>query len=262
MAPSTPGVRDRGVARDRATRQPGSEAPDRHQPALVTLLGESRATITRALKRDGEHSAPELAELLDISDVAVRRHLAKLAEAELITERTVKQERGRPVALYRLTRRGERLFPHRYVQVVDELIDFLDAEECQTGLGEFLRWRRDRQARSYTETVDGDDLSERLHQLSRALEGAGYEAEVRETEDGFELTQTHCAVYEVARKHPEFCANEAATFRQVLGEDVQVSRDQTLADGDTKCVCTVTTRRADGQEHDRQEGQPGPTCCQ
>lgn len=205
------------------------------------LLGEPRATIVRLLKTEGERSAPELAERLGITDVAVRRHLSLLADAGLITERTVKQDRGRPVARYRLARSGEELFPHRYVEMVDDLIEFLTDDRGRAGLVAFLRWRQQREAANYAERVQADDLEERLQELTDALEDAGYEAFVEATEDGFELTQTHCAIFEVAKEHPEMCAHEAAAFRRVLGEDVRVSRRETLAGGAPACVCTVTT---------------------
>ncbi len=208
---------------------------------LVTLLGAPRAAIVRSLKRDGERSASELAAVLSITDVAVRRHLAVLESAGLITERTVKQQRGRPVARYRLTVRGEQLFPQRYAEVVGDLLDYLDAAQGQPGVRAFLRWRQDRETEQYMSVVDGEALPERLEQLAEALNCAGYEATVSQTEDGYCLTQTHCAIFEVAKEHPELCAHEAAMFRRVLG-DVQVSRRETLANGGGACVCTVSAK--------------------
>jgi predicted ArsR family transcriptional regulator len=214
--------------------------PHTVRAGLVDLLGEPRATIVRALKRDGERTASELAELLGVTDVAVRRHLGVLADEGLITNRTVKQERGRPVSRYRLSARGEELFPHRYEEMVAELIGFISEQQGQNGLRAFLRWRQDRETEAYAQLVDGDDVPERLDQLAAALRDAGFEADVRETEDGFELTQTHCAVMEVAKEHPELCAHEAAMFRRVLG-DVRISRRETLATGADACVCAVVS---------------------
>lgn len=204
--------------------------------ALVGLLGEPRATIVRILKQEGERSAPELAEQLGITDVAVRRHLALLSDEGLLTERTVKQERGRPVTRFGLSDRARELFPHRYVEMLGELLEYVRDND---GLGGFLRWRQEREAEQYAEVVDGDDVEERLEQLVAALNDAGYEADLTEQQDGFRLTQRHCAVFDAAKDHPQICAHEAAMFRRVLG-DVQVSRRETLAKGDAACVCTVT----------------------
>lgn len=210
-----------------------------NERAFVDLLGETRATILRLLKRDGEMSAPELAETIGISDVAVRRHIGVLSDEGLIADRTVNQGRGRPVAVYRLSDRGEQLFPHRYDDVAGELLEFLRDREGRAGVRAFLRWRQDREAAAYSAAVDASDLGGRLEQLAEALCCAGYEAEVSRTDDGYELRQTHCAVYEIARDNPEMCAHEAAAFRAVLGDEVKVTRRRTLAKGDGACVCTV-----------------------
>jgi hypothetical protein len=42
------------------------------------------------------------------------------------------------------------------------------------------------------------------------------------------------------------CAYEAATFSQVLGRDVSLSRRETLASGASACVCCVTPKTAAG----------------
>lgn len=216
--------------------RPIEDAPNDQRTPLVGLLGEPRSTIVRILKQEGEHSAPDLAERLGITDVAVRRHLALLSDEGLLTERTVKQERGRPVTRYDLSDRARELFPHRYVEMLGDLLEYVRDND---GLGGFLRWRQEREAEQYAELVDGDEVSERLEQLVAALNDAGYEAELTEEDDSFQLTQTHCAVFDAAKDHPQICAHEAAMFRRVLG-DVQVSRRETLAKGDAACVCTVT----------------------
>lgn len=210
--------------------------------SLVDLLGEPRATIVRILKEDGEHSAPELAERLGITDVAVRRHLAVLHEEELIAERTVKQARGRPVGRYHLTEHGERLFPQGYAEMVGDLLTWISGEQGRSGVRAFLRWRQERDAEEYASQVDAPELPSRLDQLAEALRGAGFAASVRETEDGFELRQTHCTVYDAAKEFPELCSHEAAVFREVLGEDVKLSRRLTLAAGAEACVCQVSQK--------------------
>lgn len=210
--------------------------------SLVDLLGEQRATVVRHLRQAPGATVAELAEILGISEVATRRHLAVLEAEGFVATETVRQPRGRPVARYRLTDRARDLFPQRYADVAAELIDFITTEQGREGLRSFLRWRLERETEAYEEAVTADDPRDRVEQLADALSAAGYEATVRERDGRFVLVQDHCAIYEVARHHPEMCAYEAATFRRVLGRDVSVSRRETLANGHPACVCTVTPR--------------------
>lgn len=210
--------------------------------SLVGLLGETRAAVLERIRRDGERTAPELAGDLGCSDVAVRRHLSALEDDGFITSRTVKEGRGRPAARYRLTDRGRELFPRRYAGLASELIEFITDEHGREGLSRYLRWRLERETSELEEQVTADSLDGRLKQLAGALSEGGYDATVTEEEDGFRLTQHHCAIYNVAKHHPEMCAYEAATFRRLLGEDVTLSRRETLAAGSHACVCTVSAR--------------------
>ena len=210
--------------------------------SLVSLLGEQRAAIVEHLRRVGDASVAELADHLGISEVAVRRHLGVLAEEELVAAETVGGARGRPASRYRLTSAAGRLFPHRYDRFANEVLDFLDAQHGRDGLLAFLRWRVEREAEGLKEAVTAEDLHTRLEQLADALSAAGFDASVDEEGESFTLVQDHCAIYDVAKDHPEVCAYEAATFSKVLGGDVQLSRRQTLAGGSHACVCSVRSR--------------------
>jgi predicted ArsR family transcriptional regulator len=212
--------------------------------SLVSLLGETRATIVEDLRREADRSVAELAELLGISEVATRRHLAVLEDEGLVAARTVNQGRGRPAARYHLTEDARRLFPQGHERLAAEVLDFLADQHGRDGLQSFLRWRMQRQIEGLRGAVTAEDLHGRLEQLAGALSEAGYEASVGPDGEGFTLKQHHCAIEDVAREHPELCAYEAASFSKVLGGEVTVSRRETLASGSDACVCCVQPRTA------------------
>jgi predicted ArsR family transcriptional regulator len=207
----------------------------------VDLLGETRALIVQHLRDTGDASVAELAAHLGISDVATRRHVDKLAEDVLLDSTTVNPGRGRPVARWSLTERALELFPSRYDEIAHELLDFLTANSREE-LGAFLRWRQDRQVASYADEVDAADVHSRLKQLAGALSRDGYRAEVDTDADGFTLRQQHCTIAKVAADQPLLCAHEAAAFGRLLGDDVRVTRRETIAKGDGACVCHVQVR--------------------
>jgi len=219
-----------GVTRTRST-----------QRSLVDLLGEQRAEIVQHLRDTGEATVSELAEHLGISDVATRRHVDRLAEDDLITSRTVNPGRGRPVAQWSLSDRALELFPARYDEVAHQLLDYLEATGREE-LGAFLRWRQEQQVAAYTDEVDGDGVRERLEQLAQALSRDGYRAEVEADGGSLTLRQQHCTIAKLAADQPLLCAHEAAAFGRLLGDDVRVTRRETIARGDGACVCHVQLR--------------------
>lgn len=125
-----------------STVSPSSRTPA--QDHLVGLLGESRGRIVEALRRT-PHSVGELADLIGVSEVAVRRHLSVLERDGLVAAETVRREGpGRPCAKYHLTDRGRRLFPDQSAQFACELLEFLEEEHGRSAVLRFFQWRQNR----------------------------------------------------------------------------------------------------------------------
>jgi predicted ArsR family transcriptional regulator len=205
---------------------------------LIDLLGETRAQIV-ALLHDAPSTVAELAAAAGLTEMAIRRQLRELVADELVTGRTVRTSGpGRPAVRYRLTPRGERLFPDRSSDLADDVLTFLHDERGKSEMIAFLRWRQKRQQAHYADALDGiGELDDRVQRLAELLSDDGFLAEATSDPDGFALTQTHCAIKEAAAAYPQLCAFEAALFRDVLG--ARVTRRETIASGATACVCHV-----------------------
>lgn len=210
---------------------------------LVDLLGDTRGQVVELL-RGSPRTVAELAGDLEVSDVAVRRHLQALERDGFVSAETVRREGpGRPSSRYALTDRARRLFPDRSADLASDLLAYLEQVHGRKALLGFLRWRQGRQQERYTEQVDAAaDTEGRVSQLAALLTADGFPSRVDTTEapDGatvLQLRQEHCAIKEVAEDHPELCAYEAALFQQVLG--ARVSRRQTIAGGASACVCNI-----------------------
>ena len=208
---------------------------------LIDLLGQTRARVV-ALLHDGRATVADLAEGAGVSEVAIRRHLQALVADGLVDGHAVPAPGpGRPAVHYRLTARGERLFPDRSSDLADDVLTFLHDERGKNEMIAFLRWRQKRQQAHYAGELDGiAGFDARLRRLAEMLSEDGFLAEVDADGDGYKLTQKHCAIKDAAAAHPQLCAFEAALFREVL--DARVTRRQTIAGGSTACVCHVHQR--------------------
>lgn len=213
---------------------------------LSRLLGATRAAVLEALQA-GPRTIGAVAAELELSEEAVRRHMREL-EADGLVDADLRHDggRGRPSAVYRTTDRAHRLFPDRSAELANDLWGFLADEHGRSSVLAFLRWRQQRQAERYADLLAGTEaVDARVAKLAQVLSDEGFAAEARVVEDDgparIELTQSHCAVKDVASEHPEVCAFEAALFRKVLGTDL--SRRETIAGGAAKCVCTIETPR-------------------
>ena len=198
--------------------------------------GGTRERILVLLRRHGRLSAPRLAELLELTSVGVRRHLALLERDGLVEATLEKPRRGRPAAVYRLTDAGLETFPRHYDEVAREALTFLKGRDTAT-LSQFLAWRNERLAASYAGRVEGTTLAERTDALAEVLNEQGFMAEVEPVDGGLRLCQHNCTVEHLATALPDLCASEAALFERLLGTPVE--RETTIVDGAVRCQTRI-----------------------
>ena len=211
---------------------------------LVGLLGDSRARLVELLRAEPAQVS-RIAQALAMSQVAVRHHLQILEREGFVSAETVRNKgRGRPSARYALTDKARKLFPDNSADLANELLDFLSDEHGRSELQRFLRWRAERHAGRYAEAMAAATTTgERVEALAEALSQDGFASSARTVTapDGatvLELRQDHCAIKAVAEQHPELCAYEASTFKNLLG--AKLSRRQTIAGGADACICSIT----------------------
>ena len=198
--------------------------------------GGTRERIVVLLRRHGRLSAPQLAELLQLSSVGLRRHLALLERDGLVSSETEKLKRGRPTAVYTLTDAGLETFPRHYDEVAREALAFLKGQDAAT-LAQFLAWRNERLAASYAGRVEGATLTERTDALAEVLNEQGFMAEVEPADGGLRLCQHNCTVEHLATELPDLCTSEAELFERLLG--TRVEREATIVNGAVRCETRI-----------------------
>src|SRR5256885_11652276 len=90
---------------------------------LEQLFGDTQTRLLRLLRRSRQ-SITELATALNLTDNAVRTHVAVLRRDGIVEDvGTQRDTGGKPARLYGLTRAGEDLFPKAYGPVLRMAID-------------------------------------------------------------------------------------------------------------------------------------------
>lgn len=204
-------------------------------------ISETRSTkqgILDYLLKYGQAKATQLAQSLQISPQAVRRHLKDLEAEGLIEHRAQQEGMGRPNYFYELSRAGRDRFPNRYS---DFAVSFLDAVVETAGEAQveaILRKQWERKAEDYRDRLGSGALAKRLQTLVKLRQAEGYMAEILPAashgQEGFLLMEHHCAIAEVAESFPVVCGNELEMFKAVL-PDCQVERTQWINEGEHQC---------------------------
>jgi DeoR family suf operon transcriptional repressor len=213
-----------------------------------------RAQVLLEIKKSQPITAKSLSEIFGVSTNAIRRHLKELELDGSVVYVREQRGMGAPVYVYRLTPRGESLFPNRYEDALTELLQHV---EDRAGRGEINRLFVDqfkvRAERLKTELAD-QPVEVRLQRLVRNLTEEGYMAEWDSRGGAIRLAEHNCAIRAVAQRYPEVCAAERKFLTEVLS--AQVERRTHITEGSNSCeyaITPATDTTEDGARAPRQE---------
>jgi len=210
------------------------------QSILNSQLPTTRRRVLVSLKENGASTVDQLSAQLDITTVAVRRHLVNLERDHLVQHHEAKQTVGRPSFVYELTEAGHTLFPKRYDKLATQILESVDEIFGAEAIDKIFQHSLSRQMESYRPYLDGKTLKERVQQLALLREAEGYMATWEQIDDNtFLLRQHNCPILKVAQWCRATCAEATSTLGQLL--DAEVTRQSHQVDGDASCTFLVHT---------------------
>lgn len=192
------------------------------------------------LKKHPSLSVQELTTLLQISDMAVRKHLNQLAKDRLIRSTEVKQPLGRPVTRYQLSKQGESLFPRNYGNMTVEFLQDLEEIQGAETVKQLFKRREKRLQQKYQQRIgEKKSLQDKIIELQKIQAENGYMAEYQQIDEKeFELVEYNCPIYQVADQYKQACHCELSLFKNVLGVK-QIERTSCISEGAHCCRYTI-----------------------
>jgi predicted ArsR family transcriptional regulator len=209
----------------------------------------TRERVVRSILVDGPSTAVALADRLDLTPAAVRRHLDHLVDEGTLEPRDQRvygaRGRGRPAKVFALTEAGRDAFDQQYDDLATDALRFLSETAGEEAVMEFARRRVTFIERDYDRLVADQPHLTPAEALARVFTDEGYAASVKDlpvAAAGQQLCQQHCPVAHVAQEFPQLCEAETEAIGRILGTHVQ--RLATIAHGDGVCTtCIPVTGR-------------------
>ena len=210
-----------------------------------TKTEKTRSRILRLIKQDGPQEAAELARQFGITDMAVRQHLYALEEQGDITHDTVARPKGRPAKIWQLTDQAQTHFPNSHAEFSTGLIASIEDVFGQQGMEKLLDVRLQTQVANYGPQIPATaPLRNKLEKLADLRTREGYMADILKgkDKDAFLFVENNCPVCEAAQVCSGICARELDLFREVLGQDIIVTRTEHIIEGARRCAYEISTR--------------------
>ncbi|MBD3756289.1 MAG: transcriptional regulator [Gammaproteobacteria bacterium] len=204
------------------------------------MSDRTRTRLLNALKLSGPQTAADLARAQEVTPVAVRQHLDSLLVEGLVVYEDVKGAVGRPKRQWSLTEAGHKQFPDNHSALILSLLSGLKDLYGEDGVDQLISHREQTARRLYGQALEGKvSLRDRLQTLAELRSREGYMATVEESGGCFFLIENHCSICAAAAACQGFCRSEMRLFQDVLGEGVELTREEHLLSGGRRCVYRV-----------------------
>ena len=192
---------------------------------IVTILRRSPCTVD------------ELARKLDLTDNAVRAHLATLERDGLVRQSGVRRGARKPHFTYALTADADRLFPKAYDALLNELIAILKSRLNPAEIEEILR-EVGRAVAASVPNGHPDGIDSRVQKALLTLEAIGGAAEVERHDDKIVIRSSGCPLAAAVTVHPEVCRLAETLIAEIVKAPVE---EHCTRDPRPQCRFEITT---------------------
>ncbi|NLS01546.1 transcriptional regulator [Rhizobium sp. P38BS-XIX] len=210
--------------------------------SLEKQSGLAGERVLLEIKMRGPQTAAQLGQRLGTTGENARQLLLKLGDDGLVTAQSVSVGVGRPRQVWHLTPASRSHFPDAHADLTLGLIKGIRDLLGEDALDRVIGARETETRKLYEQAVSGaQSIEERLSSLRDIRSREGYMAEWTKAEDGdgWLFVENHCPICAAAELCQGFCRAELSIFRDILGQDVSVERDEHILAGARRCAYRV-----------------------
>lgn len=207
------------------------------------MYSGSKKKLLNIIKREGTISINETVEKMDLAKTTLREHLLQMERDGNIERQYERLGPGRPSLLYKLTPKGNNLFPSYEASLLRELVEYLksrgDRETVEMFFEQFWNERYEKVSKKMDECTDEDE-EVRMQGLLHMLEEEGFMPELNLSEEGkpFEVKACNCPFSEVVKETRLPCKLEAMFYKKLFNDETE--RISHIAEGDYSCTYVVS----------------------
>lgn len=200
----------------------------------------TRQDILDYLRRHTEATVKELGEHLGLTSTGIRQHLTVLERDGLVGAREERGHVGRPALVYRLTPGGDSLYPKKYDELANALVEEARQLLGPDALQQLMKNVAGRFSAPYMARLEGRPVRERLEAVSEIILERGNVAQTSWSGDDLLIQKHTCEFWNVATQNSAVCALDVEFVRQLAGCDARLSTS--LLRGDDCCTFRIRPR--------------------
>lgn len=201
------------------------------------LLTSLYIKVAKAIKAHGAIDARTIADLLGVSYEAARSEISEMetrGEVSPSSPAVAVKTRGRPTRVWKLTNRGEHLFPKKYDEVLSELVTAIEQTGVESSIQVLESMVGAKLETFQDQLLPARSTSDKLRVMTSLYDSGDEYMTVSQSGNILSLTESNCPILDVATEHPWICSVSVNTIARATGKSVK--RVSKFQDGDGKCV--------------------------
>lgn len=209
----------------------------------MKILKGSKKKLLYLAKKKGSISVEEAVTETGLAKATLRQHFNELEQNGFLIKSYERSGRGRPSSKYKITAKGNELFPSSEAQLLRNLIKFLKNNEGEELLTAFFEKYWQKRLESVRKKMDKDFdkmRNKEFHALIKVLEKEGFMPEFSflEEQNKLQVQECNCPFSEAVKETKLPCKLEADFFAKLFNG--QVERTAYLPDGDHSCTYQIS----------------------
>ena len=206
----------------------------------------TRDEIELIMHEHGSCSVADLAAAIGVGQGAIRRHLDIMVADGLLDTTLERQRRGRPATRYSLSEAGEEHSASRnYSRLLERFFaamtrlprEAVDGQSGETVLDRVFEEMARGMASAYSARVQGEELAERVEQVTAALSEEGILDDVTDEGAAYRLRNVGCPYRSAAEGAHAACAADRRAIELLV--EAPVTQLTTIAGGAASCEYLV-----------------------
>jgi predicted ArsR family transcriptional regulator len=208
----------------------------------VRAMQATRQDILDLLRRRSQATVREIGDELGLTATGIRQHLTVLERDGLVEAHEERGHVGRPALVYRLSADGDGLYPKKYDELANALIEEARKVLGPPALAQLMKSVATRFAAPHSARLAGKPLAERVEATGSILEARGNVVTQSKEGDEYSVRKHTCEYWNVATKNSIICALDVEFVRQLAGADARLTTS--LLRGDDCCTFHIKPRES------------------
>lgn len=219
------------------------------------FFSSTRGQIVTLLRRQ-DATVDELATTLELTDNAVRSHLAALERDGLVAQTGVRRGVSKPAVVYGLTREAGRLFKKSDASLLRTLLRVLKERLPGQQLHEVYSSTGSAVAAQFPPAHG--TLEDRVQQSAVALGELGGLAEIEATDSAYLIRGYSCPFAATSPEHPAVCQLATAFLTEYIGAPVEARCQLANSNGAPRCLFEIPRANSESAAVSQQANRNTP----